>query len=207
MVALTSSLRASQGSRTRSIRTHLVTLTFVGVRKARLPELLPSFQMCELEIEDLANDQLEGIRYHARRHGTDDFEVFCLGMTIAAEQRAEMSSPTTDVFERLQRWYLAECNDDWEHSYGVKIDTLDNPGWIVTIDLLETSWADLVVERELTERSEHDWVQHEVAGSRFVGCGGPMNLTELLELFFRIVDAHGSSPGPLPAPGSARLGR
>ena len=38
----------------------------------------------------------------------------------------------------LMQWYLAECNDDWEHSYGVKIDTLDNPGWTLKIDLRET---------------------------------------------------------------------
>jgi hypothetical protein len=38
----------------------------------------------------------------------------------------------------LMQWYLDECNDDWEHSYGVKIDTLDNPGWTLKIDLRET---------------------------------------------------------------------
>lgn len=36
-------------------------------------------------------------------------------------------------------WYVRECDDDWEHSYGVKIDTLDNPGWTIAIDLRETS--------------------------------------------------------------------
>jgi hypothetical protein len=38
----------------------------------------------------------------------------------------------------LTQWYLHECKDDWEHSYGVKIDTLDNPGWTLKIDLRET---------------------------------------------------------------------
>jgi hypothetical protein len=41
--------------------------------------------------------------------------------------------------ERLQSWYREQCNEDWEHSFGVKIDTLDNPGWMVKIDLRETS--------------------------------------------------------------------
>jgi hypothetical protein len=34
----------------------------------------------------------------------------------------------------LMRWYLAECNGDWEHSYGVRVETLDNPGWSLKID-------------------------------------------------------------------------
>ncbi|WP_338708672.1 MULTISPECIES: Imm53 family immunity protein [Paenibacillus] len=33
----------------------------------------------------------------------------------------------------LQNWYHENCNGDWEHSYDVKIDTVDNPGWSVEI--------------------------------------------------------------------------
>ncbi len=44
-----------------------------------------------------------------------------------------------DNLNWLGSWYLAECNDDWEHSYGVKIDTLDNPGWTISIDIRETN--------------------------------------------------------------------
>ena len=45
----------------------------------------------------------------------------------------EMSSLT-----RLQKWYHSMCDGDWEHCYGVKIDTSDNPGWIVEIDIIDT---------------------------------------------------------------------
>ena len=44
-----------------------------------------------------------------------------------------------DNLSWLASWYLAECNDDWEHSYGVKIATLHNPGWTVVLDLKETN--------------------------------------------------------------------
>jgi hypothetical protein len=70
----------------------------------------------------------------------------------------------------------------------VKIDTLDNPGWIVTIDLYETVWANVTVDRRREERSETDWIQTEISGSRFVGCGGPLNLTEVVAEFFRILE-------------------
>ena len=47
------------------------------------------------------------------------------------------------MLERLQRWYLYRCDGDWEHSFGITIETLDNPGWMVTIDLQDTEWQDL----------------------------------------------------------------
>lgn len=44
-----------------------------------------------------------------------------------------------DALYLLQRWYLGQCNDEWEHSFGVAIETLDNPGWSLRIELEETS--------------------------------------------------------------------
>ncbi len=41
-----------------------------------------------------------------------------------------------DVLGELQGWFLAHCNGDWEHSHGVSIATLDNPGWSIEINLL-----------------------------------------------------------------------
>jgi hypothetical protein len=40
-----------------------------------------------------------------------------------------------DELARLRAWYSARCDGNWEHEHGVKIDTLDNPGWSVVIDL------------------------------------------------------------------------
>ncbi len=49
----------------------------------------------------------------------------------------------TDILAWLQDWYRSRCDGTWEHSYGVKIDTLDNPGWLVTVDLGERSLTKL----------------------------------------------------------------
>lgn len=35
----------------------------------------------------------------------------------------------------LNSWYINQCNGDWEHSYGINIRTVDNPGWTLEIDL------------------------------------------------------------------------
>jgi len=35
----------------------------------------------------------------------------------------------------LQSWYQGNCDGDWEHQFGIQIETLDNPGWLVKINL------------------------------------------------------------------------
>jgi Immunity protein 53 len=44
--------------------------------------------------------------------------------------------------DRLQRWYLSHCNGDWEHTYGVTMENIDNPGWTLTVQLAETTVQD-----------------------------------------------------------------
>ncbi|MEV6071608.1 immunity 53 family protein [Nocardia sp. NPDC052001] len=83
----------------------------------------------------------------------------------------------------MQSWYAAQCDGGWEHGWGVRIETLDNPGWLVEIDLRETALADQEHPRQKIDRSEHDWVHGWTAGQRFHLACGPGNLTEALTLF------------------------
>jgi len=84
----------------------------------------------------------------------------------------------------LQDWYEAQCDGDWEHQYGVEINTLDNPGWMVKVDLAGTNLegASFATVDE-THRSEDDWIYCEVRDGRFWGSGGTHNLLEILRLF------------------------
>jgi hypothetical protein len=68
-----------------------------------------------------------------------------------------------DVFKWLQVWYMQNCDGDWEHCYGVKIGTLDSPGWYIDIDLIDTNLEDKVFETTSMERSENDWVYCHLA--------------------------------------------
>ncbi|MCW2877253.1 MAG: uncharacterized protein JWQ95_1353 [Sphaerisporangium sp.] len=88
-----------------------------------------------------------------------------------------------DAFAFLQSWYASCCNDDWEHSYGVTIDTLDNPGWHLKIDLVNTPLAGASLDCLEVERTEDDWVQARRDGLRFEGACGPLNLGEMLGVF------------------------
>ncbi len=40
----------------------------------------------------------------------------------------------SDAIERLVRWYAERCDGEWEHHHGVKVESLDNPGWRLEID-------------------------------------------------------------------------
>lgn len=109
--------------------------------------------------------------------------------------------------ERLQVWYRAQCDGDWEHTYGVEIGTLDNPGWRVHIDLAGTYLAEaafLAVERV---GPDGRWLRCWVEDQRFHAAGGPTMLPEMLRTFVdwagldrrqaEIIFADGGPPGEL----------
>ncbi|MFJ5673999.1 Imm53 family immunity protein [Streptomyces sp. NPDC093097] len=39
-----------------------------------------------------------------------------------------------DPLSSLTAWYTCQCDGDWEHEYGIRIETLGNPGWSVEIE-------------------------------------------------------------------------
>jgi hypothetical protein len=90
----------------------------------------------------------------------------------------------TNAFQAIQEWYLAECNGDWEHTYGVHIETIDNPGWLLKIDLSETSLEDRPFSTAVREH-ESEWFHCQRTETQFVAAGGPLMLTELLSIFLR----------------------
>jgi hypothetical protein len=92
-----------------------------------------------------------------------------------------------DVLTWIQSWYATQCDGDWEHEFGVKIDTLDNPGWSLAIDLENvTTEFDRKFRREVT-RSEDDWCISRVEGNQFLAYCGPLNLGEALHEFRMLV--------------------
>jgi hypothetical protein len=88
-----------------------------------------------------------------------------------------------EPLENIQEWYAACCDGEWEHTYGVRIETLDNPGWAVDIDLTDTPLAGKPFESVNLERTENDWLNCQVSSGRFRGRGGPKNLDEILHIF------------------------
>jgi immunity protein 53 of polymorphic toxin system len=88
-----------------------------------------------------------------------------------------------DPFDWLMSWYQSQCNGDWAHQHGVRIRTIDNPGWSLDVDLAETPYADRTVPQKMIERTEDDWVFVDVKDGCFRARGGPGNLSEMIRIF------------------------
>jgi hypothetical protein len=94
------------------------------------------------------------------------------------------------AIESLQNWYLAQCDGEWEHTYGVSIGTLDNPGWSLEIDLVGTSLQTenftsraYGVADASSEPTGNDWLVCRVEKNKFLGHGGPKQLEEIINVF------------------------
>lgn len=86
--------------------------------------------------------------------------------------------------QALQAWYLAQCDGDWEHQCGVKVETLDNPGWIADIDLAETALEGRPLS-EVLNPHEHDveWLRCWCENDRFRIACGPTGLADGIRIF------------------------
>ena len=89
---------------------------------------------------------------------------------------------------QLQDWYKSECNGDWEHQCGVQIETLDNPGWSVTIDLEDTDlenkpFSETSYGMEVDDPETSDWLLCKVENKSFKGVGGSDKLEEIIQCF------------------------
>ncbi|MFG2672166.1 immunity 53 family protein [Streptomyces sp. NPDC048445] len=92
-------------------------------------------------------------------------------------------SDVEPLLDWLQNWYAQQCDGDWEHEWGVKIATLDNPGWTIEIDLKETDLEEREYTLQEVGRSAQDWVRTWTVERTFHAACGPGNLTEALTLF------------------------
>lgn len=111
-----------------------------------------------------------------------------------------------DALDWLCRWYQAQCDGDWEHSFGPSmtmvenarrplqgggayvfgsaITTIDNPGWSLHIELAGTDCDGRMLDR-IEQKLEHetDWWTCWTEANVFHGAGGPLQLRALLETF------------------------
>ncbi len=92
------------------------------------------------------------------------------------------------TLSRLQQWYESYCDGDWEHGYGVSIITLDNPGWMVKINLEGTELEDRPFLAIEDLEPEYDWIRCWVEENTFHGVGGPQKLAEIIEAFLNWAD-------------------
>jgi Immunity protein 53 len=83
----------------------------------------------------------------------------------------------------IQKWYASNCDGEWEHEFGIKIDTMDNPGWSVSIDLDDTNLEGKEFRLIENHQSEESWIECRVKDNEFHGFGDPSKLEEILQIF------------------------
>lgn len=61
----------------------------------------------------------------------------------AREADFEWNTRPVTPMQRLQEWFAKHCNGEREHMSGVRIETTDNPGWWIKIELEGTPCANM----------------------------------------------------------------
>jgi hypothetical protein len=86
---------------------------------------------------------------------------------------------------KLQDWFHDHCNGDWEHGEGIRIATMDNPGWAVDIALQGTGLECRPAPEVRIERSEQDWLHCFGHDGKFAIRCGAKNLEEGIASFLK----------------------
>jgi hypothetical protein len=103
-----------------------------------------------------------------------------------------------NTLARLQTWYSHRCNGEWEHSSGIIIQSCDNPGRWIKINLIGTP----LQTRAFAEIAEGVDVQRFALGSHWLSChtengiwhgaGDATKLERILEIFLAWAEEDGS---------------
>lgn len=113
-------------------------------------------------------------------------------MTVMVQTADGMAA---DTLFRLSRWYARHCNGEREHHHGVSIQTTDNPGWWVKVDLAETDLADrafAAVSEGIDVQgfpAEPRWLHCQVKDGQWQGAGDETRLAEILGRFLAWAEA------------------
>ena len=108
------------------------------------------------------------------------------GTSLNTSPQKGRASPLS-ALDWLRDWYRSQCNRKWERVHGVTIETLDCPGWLVTIDLEGTKLESTRMAEIRVERSKMDWIDCTVEHGRFYGQGDVHKLECILLAFQRWV--------------------
>ncbi|MEM6816798.1 MAG: Imm53 family immunity protein [Bacteroidota bacterium] len=96
------------------------------------------------------------------------------------------------VIDQISKWFASQCDGDWEHENTIKIHTIDNPGWGVSIDIRNTSLEGVLITSE-KEVNDLDWFNISSNGEIFSAFCGVDNLKDVLNFFVNDFRARGDS--------------
>ena len=107
--------------------------------------------------------------------------------------RDQTTPPATVDFGEISEWYQRHCDGTWEHGHGVRLETLDNPGWLLTVDLKHTDLQGrtMTAVREGISPQGHPvsprWIHCCVNDNQFRGACDPGQAARLFHVFHRFM--------------------
>ena len=96
-----------------------------------------------------------------------------------------------EILKRLQLWYKQHCDGDWEHLFGVTIDTMADPGWMLSVDLSDTLLEEVdfqTIKIGDIENKNNFWINCSKNDTKFVAMGSPDSLEKLITIFLDWAD-------------------
>ena len=100
----------------------------------------------------------------------------------------------SSLLAKLADWHSRHCDGEREHWYGITIQTTDNPGWWVKIDLTGTPLAGQSFGRvaeavdEFGRPAADRWLHCQMSTSAWHGAGDDTRLEEILSRFLAWAD-------------------
>lgn len=93
-----------------------------------------------------------------------------------------------DVLKGIQEWFQKQCDGEWEHFRGITLESCDNPGWWLKIDLKGTNlenkkFKEIKIGDFSLNMPEPPWIHLYVENGVFNGAGDAMQLENVLRHF------------------------
>jgi len=93
----------------------------------------------------------------------------------------------SNTLQEISEWYHAQCDGDWEHEYGIKIETTANGGWLVRCDLEFTELGHLELPIIEKRKNDDDWSTIKIMNKQFIGSGDFQKLEFLLSELLKFI--------------------
>jgi hypothetical protein len=84
----------------------------------------------------------------------------------------------------LMDWFSSQCNGEWEHGAGITIESIDNPGWMLKIELAGTPLEGKPFLPQRPDLTNLDyWWTAKIEDGKFCAYCGPKDLSSILGIF------------------------
>src|SRR6476659_5226461 len=97
---------------------------------------------------------------------------------------------SADLLAQLAAWFATQYNGEWEHQDGITLESCDNPGWILKVDLMDTPLQSKPFDpfhvgcgEAGLQFGDCEWLHCSVKDKKFVGAGSPAALSKILAVF------------------------